>query len=225
MAVDPIGGSQAVLDSEPKLQPKQLSPDDFIKLFLAQMKNQNPMHPSDSSAILQQMAEISTISASKDMQNTLNALSKSVNTTLGNSQVLEATQLIGKKVQIPSAIAPLVAEEGLSGSVFLPAPATSVSVTIKDATGATVRTIECPASPTGGLLDFKWDGKNSDGKQLNPDFYNISATAMIGGKSIPVHTAGAFTVKSVALNQKTGGVILNVDGLGGTDMGDIIKIL
>ncbi len=31
---------------------KQLSSDDFMKLFITQLKNQNPLHPADSSTFL-----------------------------------------------------------------------------------------------------------------------------------------------------------------------------
>ncbi len=203
----------------------ELSPDDFMKLFLAQMKNQNPAHPADSSAILQQMAAIGSIKSSNEMQKSLADLSQNVNMSLANSQVLESTQLIGKHVEIPSASAPLVKDEGLSGSAMVPQAATSVKVAIKDASGNVVKTINCGAAASGGLVDFKWDGVGDDGKQCDPNFYSMSATATINNHDVNIKTAGSFKVNSVALNQKTGGIILNVDGLGGTDMGDIIKIL
>jgi flagellar basal-body rod modification protein FlgD len=213
----------------PEVQKKsaknELSPDDFIKLFLAQMKNQNPAHPTDSSAILQQMSEISSMSASHDMQKTLSTLTDNVNIALANSQVLQSTQMIGKKVQVLSETSPLIAGEGLSGSAVIPSAVSDVKVMIKDSAGTVVKTLDLGAASSGGLVDFKWDGVGDDGKKFDPGYYSISAKATIDGKIASVQTAGSFKVGSVGLNQKTGGVVLNVDGLGGTDMGDIIKIL
>lgn len=207
---------------------KQLSPDQFITLFLAQMKNQNPMHPTDSSAILQQMAQISQISASKALQDSMETLSQNVASSLGNSQVLEATQLIGKKVEYPApnGMTPLSETDGLAGSALVTSPADNVKVTIKDATGNIVKTINLGSSATTGLVDFKWDGKSDDGKtKYKADFYQVTAEAIVSGKSTPIHTAGSFKVNSVSLNRSTGGVNLNVEGIGGIGMSDIVKIL
>ena len=221
-------GATANAESPPVLaSKKELQPDDFIKLFLTQMRSQNPLNPTDSNAILQQMAEISSISASKSMENSMATLSQNVAVTMGNSQVLEATQLIGKKVEVPTpnGVTPLVENDGLAGSVLLPAPASDLKIIIKDPSGNTVKTIDMGASGSSGLVDFKWDGKGDDGTVYKPDYYQVTASAVIDGKSVNVHTAGSYKVNSVALNQKTGGVILNVEGLGGIGMGDIVKIL
>ncbi len=215
-------------DSPPNLaKKKELSPDDFITLFLTQMKNQNPMHPTDSSAVLQQMAEISSISASNALQTSMNNLTQNVDVALGNSQVLEATQLIGKKVEVPTptGMTPLVDGEGLGGSALLTSPASDVKITIKDPSGKVVKTIDLGPSQSTGLVDFNWDGKSDDGKTTyKADYYQVSAVATINGKPTNVNTTGSFKVNSVALNQQTGGVILNVAGLGGIGMSDIVKI-
>lgn len=223
-----VAANAAQQESPPNLAKKnQLSPDDFITLFLAQMKNQNPMHPTDSNAVLQQMAEISSISASNSLQESMDKLTQNVDVALGNSQVLEATQLIGKKVEVPTptGLTPLVEGEGLGGSALLVAPASNVKITIKDPSGKIVKTIDLGPSKSTGLVDFKWDGKSDDGKTTyKPDYYQVSAVAVINGKPTNVNTTGSFKVNSVALNQKTGGVILNVEGLGGISMSDIVKI-
>ena len=204
---------------------KELTPDDFITLFLAQMRNQNPMNPSDSNAILQQMAQISQISASKSMQDTLNTVSANVASALSNTQMLQATQLIGQRVQIPSKVSPLNTGEGLSGSGLVPGAATDVTFTIRDTGGNLIKTISNGPAASGGLVDFKWDGTGDNGQSYPAGIYQISANAIVDGKPVNVPTAGSFKVNSVALDQKNGGVILNVEQLGGTSMGDIIKIL
>lgn len=229
-AIDGVSKSLTGMDSDvPNRTPsKELSPDNFMTLFLAQLKNQNPLQPKDSANMLQEMSAMSSITASKDMQKSLKELAVSINATMGNTQVLQATQLIGKKVEIASGISPLVENEGLTGSIMLPqGHATAIKVTIKDQAGKIVKVIDLPAPPvtTGGLVDFKWDGLDSDGKPAKPDFYSISGQASISGQSVDLATAGSFKVNSVALNPKTGSVFLNLDGMGGVDMGQIIKIL
>ena len=110
----------------------QLNPNDFIKLFMTQLTHQNPMQPTDSSAILQQMSQIATIQASNDMQKSMADLSANVNASLTNTQLLQATQLVGHGVEIESGVSPLVKngnDQLLSGSVMVPSAASDVTVT------------------------------------------------------------------------------------------------
>lgn len=160
------------------------------------------------------------------MQDTLNSVSRNVDSALGKTQVLQATQLIGKHVAVPSKFSPYSTTDGLSGSALLSGSAEAVTITIRDTSGNVVKTINNGPSKTGGLVDFHWDGVTNDGTKLNTDgVYQMTATATTGGKPMTVPTAGSFKVNSVGLNQKDGGVMLNLEQIGGTSMGDIVKIL
>lgn len=199
---------------------KDLSKDDFMTIFLTQMRMQSPLKPFDSAQMLQQMSMLTSLTSTEELQRTIQGL----NLSIAKSQVMSASQLIGKRVQIPSGVSPLVAGHGLSGSVILPGDVSDVTITIKDESGKVVKTINKGKSGSG-VLDFDWDGKDADGNEMKADYYKISATATIDGKQVDLHTAGTFTIGSVAMNPETGAVIMNVDGLGGVDMGEIIKIL
>lgn len=199
---------------------KDLSKDDFMTIFLTQMRMQSPLKPYDSAQMLQQMSMLTSLTSTEELQRTIQGL----NLSIAKSQVMSASQLIGKRVQIPSGVSPLVAGHGLSGSVILPGSVSNVTITIKDKDGKVVKTIEKGESGSG-VLDFDWDGKDADGNEMKADYYKISATATMDGKQVDLHTAGTFTIGSVAMNPETGAVIMNVDGLGGVDMGEIIKIL
>jgi flagellar basal-body rod modification protein FlgD len=64
-----------------------LNTDDFMKLFLAQMQNQDPTKPMDDSQMLSelsQMTEVSTL--------------QSVQTALAGSQLAQSSAFIGKNV-------------------------------------------------------------------------------------------------------------------------------
>ena len=64
-----------------------LSSDDFMKLFLAQLQNQDPTKPMDDSQMLSELSQMTQVS-------TLNSLQ----TTLAGSQLSQASALIGKNV-------------------------------------------------------------------------------------------------------------------------------
>jgi flagellar basal-body rod modification protein FlgD len=64
-----------------------LSTDDFLKLFLAQLQNQDPTKPMDDSQMLSQLAQMSSIQTMQGIQSALEG-----------SQLAQAANLIGKNV-------------------------------------------------------------------------------------------------------------------------------
>ncbi len=226
MPISPVTNNVSATNVGEVADRTQLSPNDFIKLFLTQLTHQNPMQPTDSSAILQQMSQIASIQASHDMVKSMADISSNVSASIPNTQLLQAAQLVGHGVEVQSGVSPLVKNGEsslLSGSVMMPGAANDITVTISDPTGKTpLKTISLGNAKSAGLMDFTWDGM-VDGKPMDPGYYQISATANVNGQTVPINTAGTFTVKSVALDQQ--GIIFNVDGLGGTRPGSIIKIL
>lgn len=64
-----------------------MTADDFMKLFLAQLQNQDPTQPMDDKAMLTELAQFTMIS-------TLNDLGRS----LGGTQLAQSSTLIGKQV-------------------------------------------------------------------------------------------------------------------------------
>lgn len=115
-----------------------LSQDDFIKILLAQMRLQTPENPFDSNTMMQQMAQLTNLSATKDME----AAVKNLNSNLSTSQVLNASQLIGKKVEIANECSPLIAGEGLKGSISLANDAEKIHVNIYDLSNKLIKTID-----------------------------------------------------------------------------------
>ena len=198
----------------------EIDQEGFMKLFLTQLKLQDPMKPTSNTEMMQQMAQMTSLSSSQELEKTINSLSSN----LGSSQVLQASQLIGHSVQLPSKVAELSDTKGLNGSVIMPTASNNIVVSITDPNNQVVKTINLNAG-SSGVVDFHWDGLDADGNKLNPNFYTISASAAIDGKQVAVPTAGTFSVNSVAMDQKDNSVILNLSGMGGVKMNDIIKIV
>jgi flagellar basal-body rod modification protein FlgD len=71
---------------------KQMGQQDFLKLLLAQMQNQDPMQPMDDTQMMSQMAQFSALEATQQLQATIQQSS--------NMQaVFQAGALIGKYVE------------------------------------------------------------------------------------------------------------------------------
>ena len=215
-----VGSSFGATDIMSQLKGNDISSDGFIKLLLTQLKMQSPTSPFDSSTMMQQISQLTSLSSTKELQKTVQDLQ----TTFGMTQAIEASHLVGKHVQVSSDKAMLTKDSGLNGSVIVPPGIDKISLTISDANDNVVKTIELNSSNEGSV-DFHWDGYDKNNKLQSEGFYNLAANVTINGEAVSVPTAGSFAVNSVAFDKDSSGIIINVDGLGGLSMKDIIKII
>jgi len=70
----------------------KLGKQDFLKLLMAQLQNQDPMKPMDDTQMIAQMAQFSALEATQSLQATMQA-------TNNMQSVAQAGGLIGKYVQ------------------------------------------------------------------------------------------------------------------------------
>lgn len=204
-----------------QLNKGELTQDSFMKLLLKQLQSQNPLNPFDASTMMQQMAQLTGLNATQQLVKSVDAFKSN----LGTSHVLEASKLVGKQIQVASNLFQLTDSHEAKGSVAVPRGVEKIDVVITDSAGKPVRTLKL-TSPSDGILDFAWDGLDDTGKPMTPGVYTISAigTNSAGDKGV-IPTAATVKVNSVALDKPNGIVILNVDGLGGVSMNDVVKIL
>jgi len=69
---------------------------DFLKLLTVQMKNQDPMKPTDNNAFIAQMAQFSQLNALEDIKKT----SAELSIRLHNIDMASALNFVGKSVQV-----------------------------------------------------------------------------------------------------------------------------
>ena len=69
-----------------------LNPDDFIKMMITQLQNQDPMEPAKNDQLLAQMSQIGQLQSSTQLQESLKGL-------VLQNQIGSAATLIGKTVQ------------------------------------------------------------------------------------------------------------------------------
>jgi flagellar basal-body rod modification protein FlgD len=69
-----------------------LKPEDFIKMMVTQLQNQDPMQPTSNQDLLAQMSQIGQLETSTQLQTVLQGLAL-------QTQIGSASSLIGKSVQ------------------------------------------------------------------------------------------------------------------------------
>lgn len=196
-----------------------LGQEDFLKLMTTQLENQDPMKPMENGDFLAQIAQFSTVQGIGDLNDNFSALSAS----LVSNQALQASNLVGHKVLAPTGVAALSSGGSISGSVELPNASGDVVVNVRDQSGQIIRRLEL-GSQAAGSVDFKWDGLKDDGKYADPGSYFLSAEASVDGQYQSVDTLLASDVRSVTLSN-SGGLLLDLDGIGSVDFSEVRQIL
>ena len=191
--------------------------DTFLKLLVTQMQNQDPLNPMDNAQVTSQMAQLSTVSGINKLNDTMNTLAASYNT----SQSLQAASMIGHEVLVPGSDINLSNGKALAG-VYLDQPADQVTVTVKDGSGNVVNTQDLGAQQTG-TLNFAWDGTSDSGVAAPDGAYTFEVKASLGGSSVSAQSLSMGQVGSITLGST--GTQVNVLGLGAVDMSQVKQIM
>jgi flagellar basal-body rod modification protein FlgD len=206
-----------------KAHKTELDQNDFLTLMITQLKNQDPMKPLDPSNYVGQLAQFSSVSGLKEINNSISGLTSS----LRGNQVLDGASMIGHAVVAPGnnvyLDSPSANRIGVAGAVEVPSGTTSAQLVVKDSNGATVRTVAM--TPSSGSHGFSWDGNKDDGTAAPGGSYKVEVIANVGGKSQSLKTSIAATVSSVALDPTTGALLLDTDSLGEIPMSTVERVL
>lgn len=176
--------------------------DLFMTLLVAQIQNQDPLNPTDGTEYVSQLAQMTQVQSMESMK----MLMQNNAMLIDNLQVLSTASLVGQTVMVQTSSLELSGQP-VEGRITLQHPANSVSVIVKDATGAEhkIDLGDCEA----GQVDFTLDPKKmglDDGK------YTLSVISSSGEESIPIEVAG--TVNNVRIPVEGGSALLNISGLG-----------
>lgn len=189
----------------------------FLKLLVTQLKNQDPLNPMDNAQMTSQLAQISTV----DGIEKLNATLQMILAGSSESQAMQAAALVGRGVMVPGS--GLALEGGLAvGGLELAGPADRVSVSIKDASGLVVKTLELGGLDAGSHV-FDWDGSTDGGAQAAAGTYSVAVSARRGEDKVDATALQLGVVSSVARIGQS--VSLNVGSLGAFKMSDVREIL
>jgi len=218
MAIDPyamINGAHNTAQAQPN---QQLGQNEFLKLMLAQMQNQDPFKPQDPTAFISQLAQFSTVTGIQNMQGSVEGLADSLRST----QVLNGTSLVGREILAPGTEVSIEAGGKAKGSVDIPKGSASVDILVKDDSGALVRRFTL--KPDAGLQEFEWDGNDGSGNPVAGGKYKIEVIAGIAGQNISLDPLLNSRVASVTIDPKNGSLTLNTN-TGAVPITDVRRVL
>lgn len=193
--------------------------EDFLRLLTTQLKNQDPLNPTDSTEFMGQIAQLTSASGIQE----LNASFSSLTEGLRGNQTMQAAALIGREVTVESGAGYLPEGEGLTGTVNLPAGVDNLTVTVSDRAGQVVRRLEL-GTQAGGAVDFSWNGLDGNGERMPAGTYSISAQAGAEGEGQSFQVMTAAEVESVNLGAAGENPTLNLRGIGEVSLAAVRQV-
>ena len=153
-----------------------MTSDRFLKLLVAQMKNQDPLNPMDNAQVTSQMAQINTVTGIDKLNTTVAGLS----TQFMQMQAMQGASLVGHDVIVPGNKLDVDATLAVGqGGFEIQNPADAVKVEILSPSGAVVQTLNLGAQGAG-MHSFDWPaGTATDSSGLT-----FRVTATTGGVAI-----------------------------------------
>lgn len=163
----------------------------FMTMLVTQLKNQDPLNPMQSAEMTSQLAQINTVSGIDKLNTTLTNLLS----TFDSGQSMQAASMIGKNVLIPGGNIGLQNGQAVGG-FELQGDADNVKLTIKDANGLVVNTVDMGAAKAGSHL-YAWDGKTDAGATAANGTYTVTVAATQGTNKIVSTALQVGTVNAV----------------------------
>jgi len=153
-----------------------MTSDRFLKLLVAQMRNQDPLNPMDNAQVTSQMAQINTVTGIDKLNTTVAGLSSQ----FMQMQVMQGASLVGHDVIVPGNKLDIDATSAIGqGGFEIATPADAVRVEILSPSGAVVQTLNLGAQGAG-MHSFDWPaGTATDSSGLT-----FRVTATTGGVTI-----------------------------------------
>ena len=218
--ISPINDFQGFAPPPQTATRDDLGQEDFLTLMITQFKNQDPFEPMDNGEFLGQLAQFSTVNGIESLNDSFAGLSGSMQ----DNQALQAAGLVGRSVLAVTDIGHLPDSGVLKGGIELNSSASNVQIDITDETGALVQRLNLGQQPPG-LVNFSWDGIDSEGNRADTGQYKISARVIRGTNIESAATVIESEIESVTLGQFGGAMSLNLSGGQSMPLGQVYQII
>lgn len=197
----------------------KLGQDEFMRLMVTQLRNQDPFAPMESGEFLGQLAQFGTVSGIDEVRGALASLAGAMSA----NQTMQAAGLVDREAYVPAREAWLPPGGEVRGAIDVPTGVANATVSIYDMNGRLVAT-QRVADSGEAAGEFVWDGSLSDGERADSAYYELRASGDVGGSSVALDVLVSGRVESVSLDGAGGAISLTVTGLGRVDLADVRRV-
>jgi flagellar basal-body rod modification protein FlgD len=194
--------------------------NDFLMLLIAQLKNQDPMNPTDNTQFMQQLTSLQQLESSNNTLKAIQDLGTEIKgssdaqqnsaTSISNSS---AVSLMGKQVRVREKTVTFDGTQPQVPIYVSLGSLTSATVQIEDTKGTVVRTLTAGNKDASNSAEVDWDGKSDQGLDVDHGPYTIH---IVGQETNPdlyafvQDTVGGVRFTSTGAMLKVGGQELSV---------------
>ncbi|GAA0688651.1 flagellar hook assembly protein FlgD [Marinobacterium maritimum] len=190
----------------------------FMKLLIAQLQNQDPTSPADTSDFMQQMSTLSNVESIQNLASTMETMSS---TLISSQAALQASSMVGQRAFVNTNIAQLAQDGGtVDGLVSTTASASDIRISIYDGAGNRVDRVSMGAMPPGDH-NFVWQA--SEGLPAGNYRIVAEAASSVDGSYEEVATYMGFNINSVTLGQNGIGMKVNTN-IGSINMSEVKQL-
>lgn len=158
--------------------------DTFLTILTAQIQNQDPLEPMDSSKFTEQLVQFSGVEQQIKSNTQLEALIKATTSNAGAA----LSGYLGQQAEIDSAGAQFTGDT-VHWRYALPSDAAKATITVTDASGKVL--YSKAGETTSGSHDFEWNGELNNGgtaAEDQPYWINVVAEDANGKSITPAHS-------------------------------------
>lgn len=180
-----------------------LGEEDFLTLLVAQMENQNPLEPQDSTEFIAQLAQYSTLEQQVSSNEKLDSIGEQIS---GLVNGYNAFSLLGQDVVAVTDTFSL-AEGGLDLGIQLDEAAVDATLNVLDSSGEVVASFALGELAAGDHF-VSWDGSDASGAALASGTYTLSVSAVDDAAAAIDATALIRTTVTGVQEDSSGGTVL-----------------
>lgn len=198
---------------------ESLGRDAFLKLLVAQLKNQDPLNPQENSEFVAQLAQFSSLEQSVGINARLDQLALQ-NQGLQNSQVVA---LVGKEATVKGNIVALSGQGSpVPISFTLEGAAQESNIVIRDSGGRTVRNMQVGAR-SAGTVTVQWNGQDDTGLPQPAGPYQVTVTAK-NESGAPISLTQQSTGKIESVSFDRGFPVIRLETGVTAPVGDLLQV-
>ena len=178
MPVSSIGAQTAAETAKAAAKPRLdtgstvMGKDDFLKLLVTQLGNQDPLNPMDGQQFAAQLAQFSSVEQLLNISEGIASQQGLQELQAQSTSNSIATGLIGRNVEASGNKVSLRRPEDAVFTFDLPTAGQNVSVTVRDAAGQVVCTLPLDQK-NAGRHEVAWDGEDAAGSRLPDGVYSF----------------------------------------------------
>ena len=161
----------------------ELGRDSFLTMFLAQLKNQDPLNPMDGQEFAAQLAQFTSLEQLFNVNENLEAMK----TSQDRNSLFQALDFIGKEIEAGGNVLSLEQDQTAKGG-FTIGERAFCTVMVYDENGTPVRGISL-GEFQAGPHNFVWDGADDSGNKVEEGPYGFDIKAVTSsGDRLPAET-------------------------------------